>query len=198
MDDLAPAFRSWAPELRLEAELSNSEAVMRNRACFGMWSCVGLALLWSPARACLLLLSHEKDYKISTTTRLVLLDVRVRHSAGGFVSGLTKDNFHVCEDGKPQVITHFANCRHPSHHRPLGRRERQYAHQKTGGDDRCHGLLSASNPQDEMFVLNFNEKVSHGLPDTYCSATTMMPCARSLEWYTPEGRTALYDAIVAG
>src|ERR1700740_3674573 len=51
----------------------------------------------------------DKDFTIRSDVRLVLLDVSVRDSSGGFVSGLSKDNFTVLEDGKPQKIVQFAN-----------------------------------------------------------------------------------------
>src|ERR1700693_296508 len=50
------------------------------------------------------------NYTIRTTSRLVLLDVSVKSRDGGFVSGLTQDNFKVYENGKPQQITQFANA----------------------------------------------------------------------------------------
>ena len=52
----------------------------------------------------------EKEFVISTTSRLVLLDVSVKDSAGGFAAGLTKDNFKITEDGKAQIITQFADA----------------------------------------------------------------------------------------
>src|ERR1039457_6495489 len=52
---------------------------------------------------------QDQDYTIRTTSRLVLLDVSVKDSASGFVSGLTKDNFKIYEEGKPQQISQFGN-----------------------------------------------------------------------------------------
>jgi len=49
-----------------------------------------------------------------TTSRLVLLDVVVTDLNGQFASGLTKDDFNISEDGKPQKITAFeAPGEHP-------------------------------------------------------------------------------------
>ena len=53
---------------------------------------------------------EQKEFTIQTTSRLVLLDVSVKDAAGGFVSGLYKDDFKVYENGKPQQITQFANA----------------------------------------------------------------------------------------
>jgi VWFA-related protein len=56
-------------------------------------------------------------------------------------------------------------------------------------------FIQASNPMDEMFVVNFNEKPRRGLPDDVLF-TDNIPQLRSALWQgDPEGRTALYDAI---
>jgi VWFA-related protein len=139
-----------------------------------------------------------QDFKISTTSRLVLLDVSVRNSSGGFVSGLTRDNFHVFEDGKPQTITQFANADIPV---TIGIAVDESGSMRTKRAEvitAAMGFLSASNPQDEMFVLNFNEKVSHGLPDTVLFSDDYVQLRSALWNGVPQGRTALYDAIVAG
>ena len=44
---------------------------------------------------------------IRSNSRLVVLDVVVTDKAGHPVTGLTKDDFRVLEDGKPQVIANF-------------------------------------------------------------------------------------------
>src|SRR5262245_8519161 len=50
---------------------------------------------------------QEPDFTIRSDVRLVVLDVGVRDHKGGLVSGLTKDNFTVLEDGRPQPIQVF-------------------------------------------------------------------------------------------
>src|SRR5580698_3240386 len=67
----------------------------------GRWA--GLLLCLSCAFA------QTSDFKISTDVNLVMLDVSARNAAGAYVSGLTKDNFHVYEDGVEQKITEFSN-----------------------------------------------------------------------------------------
>src|SRR5271166_1041764 len=56
---------------------------------------------------------QDHDYTIRTTSRLVLLDVSVKDNSGGFVSGLTKDNFKIFEDGKQQQISQFGGADQP-------------------------------------------------------------------------------------
>src|SRR5215471_5013794 len=59
------------------------------------------------AGAGLSFLGAATDYVIRSDVPLVLLDVSVQDRAGGFVSSLTKENFRVFENGRPQQITAF-------------------------------------------------------------------------------------------
>ena len=55
--------------------------------------------------------------QFSTTTNLVVLNVRVTDGDGQHVSGLTERSFAVYEDGKPQTITSVRRRRRSSHRR---------------------------------------------------------------------------------
>ncbi len=50
---------------------------------------------------------------ISTDVELVVLDVSVKDPNGGYVSGLTAENFQVYEDKKPQQIKYFSHSDTP-------------------------------------------------------------------------------------
>ena len=56
-------------------------------------------------------------------------------------------------------------------------------------------FIEASNPMDEMFVINFNEKPRRGLPDNILFTDEVQQLEPALWQGNPEGRTALYDAI---
>jgi Ca-activated chloride channel homolog len=135
------------------------------------------------------------DYTIQTTTRLVLLDVSVKDAAGGFVSGLAKDDFKVFENGRPEEISQFANSDAPV---TVG-----IAVDESGSmrPKRAQVLtaalvfIQASNPMDEMFVVNFNEKARRGLPDDLLFSDNTQKLRAALWQGESEGRTALYDAI---
>jgi len=137
----------------------------------------------------------EKEFTIQTTSRLVLLDVSVKDAAGGFVSGLTKDNFRVFENGKPQEISQFANSDIPVTAGiavdESGSMRPKRAQVVTAG----LVFIQASNPMDEMFVVNFNEKPRRGLPDELLFSDNIQKLRSALWQGVPEGRTALYDAI---
>ncbi|MDQ2947982.1 MAG: VWA domain-containing protein [Acidobacteriota bacterium] len=140
----------------------------------------------------------EKDFVISTTSHLVLLDVSVKDTAGGFVAGLTKDNFRIMEDGKPQNITQFADADIPVTIGLVIDESGSMRPKRPEVITAGLAFIQASNPQDEMFVLNFNERVRHGLPDTMMFSDNIKQLRAALSSGVPEGRTALYDAIVDG
>ncbi len=142
--------------------------------------------------------SDDKDYTIRTTSRLVLLDVSVKDPKGGFVSGLTKENFHVFEDGKPQEITQFANADIPITVGILVDESGSMRPKRVEVLTAALSFITASNPLDETFVLHFNDKVRHGLPDTKLFSDNISELRTALWRGVPEGRTALYDAIAAG
>jgi Ca-activated chloride channel family protein len=59
-------------------------------------------------------------------------------------------------------------------------------------------FVEESNPRDETFVLNFNDTVRRGLPGPTLFSDNIQQLRSALYRGVPEGRTALYDAVVAG
>ena len=86
----------------------------------GMWCCVTCRLKflsWVLGAACLTLSVHlasgqqapaVPELSIRATTRLVTVDTIVTDADSRPVSGLTKEDFSVLEDGKPQKIAFFS------------------------------------------------------------------------------------------
>jgi Ca-activated chloride channel family protein len=138
---------------------------------------------------------EKPGYTIRTTSRLVLLDVSVKDSSGGFVSGLTKDNFKVYEDGKPQEISQFANADIPVTVGVLVDESGSMQPKRPEVIAAALEFIRASNPHDEIFVINFNEKARRGLPDMLPFSDDINQLNAALWRGVPEGRTALYDAI---
>jgi VWFA-related protein len=136
-------------------------------------------------------------FTISADVELVLLDVSVRDAEGGFVSGLSKDAFTVLEDGRPQPITEFANQDVPV---TLGLVVDNSGSMRPKKPDVVTAglvLIQASNPHDEVFVINFNDRVRRGLPDLVPFTDDIQMLRTALSRTDPVGRTALYDAILA-
>lgn len=137
-------------------------------------------------------------YTISDNVDLVLLDVSVKDPRGGYVTGLSKKNFQVFEDGRQRDITQFASVDTPvtvglvvdnSGSMRLKRPEVVLA-----------GLAFAkqSNPQDEFFVVNFNNSVVRGLPARTLFTDDLQALRAALYYGQPAGQTALYDAVAYG
>ena len=56
-------------------------------------------------------------------------------------------------------------------------------------------FIGASNPQDQIFVVNFNDKVRCGLPETVPFTDDLNLLRSALSRDAPQGQTALYDAV---
>jgi Ca-activated chloride channel family protein len=156
----------------------------------------GSALVWSQSKGPAVAKAEPSgEFTLRTTSRLVLLDVSVKDAAGGFVSGLTKDNFKVFENGKPQEITQFADADLPV---TVGIVVDESGSMRPKRAEVITAALvfnQASNPMDETFVINFNEKPRRGLPDNVLFTDNVQQLRLALWQGLPEGRTALYDAI---
>ncbi len=71
-------------------------------------------------------------------------------------------------------------------------------HKLTEVTEAARTFARSSNPEDQMFVVNFNEKVTLGLPGAMRFTNRTDELERAI-WATPAaGQTALYDAIVEG
>src|SRR5438105_14159318 len=52
--------------------------------------------------------NSAQEFKIHTDVELVLLDVSVKNASGAYVTGLTRNQYQIYENGLPQKITEFA------------------------------------------------------------------------------------------
>lgn len=153
-------------------------------------------LVWGQSNGPELAKTQEPtDYTLRTTARLVLLDVNVKDASGGFVSGLTKDDFKIYENGKPQQITQFANADIPVTVGIVVDESGSMRPKRAEVITAALAFNQASNPMDEMFVINFNERPRRGLPDNLLFSDNVQVLRSALWQGTPEGRTALYDAL---
>ena len=140
--------------------------------------------------------ASEQPFKLTVTSELVLLDVSVRDAAGEHISNLSRDNFRIYEDGKLQTIVHCASDDVPVTVGLVidtsGSMRSKYEEVATAG----LVFIRASNRNDETFVVNFGDRVSHGLPDNVPFSSNLLQLRSALSWAVPAGRTALYDAIL--
>jgi len=141
---------------------------------------------------------ERSDYTIRTDVRLVLLDVSVKDRQGGYVSGLLKDNFAVFENGRPQRITAFADYDLPVVVGILVDESYSMTPKRADVLMAAQTFVEGSNPRDEVFVLNFSDYVSRGLPAPVLFSDNIQQLRSALHRGIPQGKTALNDAIVAG
>lgn len=140
----------------------------------------------------------QKDFVIHSDVRLVLLDVSVKDRSGGFVSGLSKNHFEVFENGAPQQITVFSAGDEPVTVGILVDESRSMTPRRADVISAAETFISQSNPQDEIFVLNFNDAVRRGLPKGMLFSDDPEQLRAALYRGHPQGKTVLYDAVIAG
>jgi Ca-activated chloride channel family protein len=132
---------------------------------------------------------------ISTDVELVILDASVTDANGGSVSGLERDNFQVYEDKKLQNIKHLSHADNPVTIGLVVDDSGSMRSKRSEVVTAALTLVRASNPHDEVFVLNFNDKVRWGLPSTVPFTDDIQMLRDALMKGESQGRTALYDAL---
>jgi len=134
-------------------------------------------------------------FSISVDVDLVVLHATVTDRQGGFVSDLGEQDFKVYENGVPQHIRLFKNEDVPVTVGLVVDHSTTMRPKLEEVTEAARTFVRSSNAQDQMFVVNFNETVSLGLPDAIGFTTNSEQLERAI-WRSPaDGQTALYDAI---
>jgi Ca-activated chloride channel homolog len=140
---------------------------------------------------------EDTPYTIKVSVEMVALNATVHDGKGNLVSELAKEDFQVYEDGILQQIERFSRQDMPV---TVGL---VIDNSGTMGPKRPEVITSAlvfarsSNSEDQMFVVNFNEKVSFGLPNKMPFTDNIVQLELALSGITADGMTALYDAVAA-
>src|SRR5579883_233120 len=142
--------------------------------------------------------NQDQDFTIRTESRLVLLDVSVRDRPGHYVTNLDKSNFTILVDGKQQPITSFIDSDVPVTVGILVDESYSMTPKRPDVLTAALTFIGSSNPQDEIFVLNFNDKVRAGLPPDVPFSDNIQQLSQALDRGAPEGTTRLYDAVLEG
>jgi Ca-activated chloride channel family protein len=138
----------------------------------------------------------RENFRISVEVDLVVLQATVRDREGHAVKQLGQQNFEVFEDGRPQPIRLFRHEDTPvtvglviDHSGSM----REKLADVTAG---AQAFVHSSNPNDQMFVVNFNEAVSLGLPRGVGFSDNAEQLGGAIWGAQAIGTTALYDAII--
>ncbi|MBZ5659078.1 MAG: VWA domain-containing protein [Acidobacteriia bacterium] len=138
---------------------------------------------------------QRNQFEIKSSVNVVLMHVTVRDRDGNLVGLLNQDNFQVYEDGALQQIESFSHEDIPV---TVGLVVDNSGSMKSKRPEVIAAALAfvrSSNSQDEMFVVNFNDGVSFGLPRNTPFTDQPDQLRLALSDVVAMGRTALYDAI---
>ncbi len=109
------------------------------------------------------------------------------------ITGLDRAAFTVVEDGKPQTITSFRREDVPVAIGIVVDNSGSMRDKRSQVNQAVLNLIRASNPKDEIFVVNFSQ--NYYLDQDFTSDANLLQTA--LHQVSSAGSTALYDAIVA-
>src|SRR5579871_5999089 len=139
---------------------------------------------------------QDKDpARISVDVNLVVLHATVTDDKGHAVSDLSERNFQVYEDGLAQPIKLFAHEDVPVAAGLLVDHSGSMKRKLPEVTAAAQVFVRASNPNDWMFVVNFNEHVDLGLPPGTPFSNDPVQLGSAISRAPATGKTALYDAI---
>jgi Ca-activated chloride channel family protein len=139
---------------------------------------------------------HDADsFRLSVDVALVVLHATVTGREGGFVHGLGEQDFEVYEDGVRQRIRLFKNEDIPVTVGLVVDDSSTMRQKLAEVSAAARTFVRSSNREDEMFVVNFNERVLLGLPGTIRFTNRTAELESAITSAPAGGQTALYDAI---
>lgn len=135
----------------------------------------------------------------STSSELVVLPVVVTDRQNRYISDLARERFVVFDNGRKMPIELFTNEDTPA---TIGLIiDASSSMRAKLGEVLASSLAFAktSNPHDELFALRFNDDVRDAVADrTFLMADDLAALEKAIGSLRAEGRTSLYDALIAG
>lgn len=176
---------------------------MKRKHSLGSWSLAVLFCLMLPSG----ILPHQDDspsqsreatpYTIRSSVESVALSATVRDGKGNLVSDLVQEDFQVYEDGILQQIECFSCEDIPITVGLVIDNSGTMSPKRSEVVAAALVFARSSNPEDQMFVVHFNENVSFGLPSDILFTDQIAELESALSRITADGMTALYDAVAA-
>jgi Ca-activated chloride channel family protein len=134
------------------------------------------------------------NYSIQRDVNLVVLHASVVNERGQFVPGLKEDAFRVFEDKAEQKISVFRQEDVPVSVGLVIDNSGSMREKRLQVNAAALTFVKTSNPQDEAFVVNFNDDYYLDTIHDFTNDLTEMKDA--LERIDARGSTALYDAVI--
>ena len=142
---------------------------------------------------CLLLLLQDLP-TFRSDSELVVLNVSVFDKDGNIVKGLKRSDFTVFENGEKQEIKVFRQEDVPISLGLVIDDSASMKDKRERVNSAALAMIQASNPQDEVFILNFNEDARFSQDFT----SDVKRLENSLKITHPNGQTAMRDALAVG
>ncbi len=134
----------------------------------------------------------EQDAVFSSDTRLVPLNVTVTEKSGRLVTNLPQSVFTVLENGAPQTIKIFKSEDVPVSIGLIIDNSGSMRDKRQAVESAALTLVKSSNPQDEAFVVNFNDEAYLDTPDLTNDIGVL---EQALTKINAKGGTAMRDAL---
>jgi VWFA-related protein len=156
-------------------------------AAVGLGLVAGVAAVWAQQR--------EAPAVFTSDTRLVVCHTTVVDKSGHLVTNLSKDQFTVLEDGKPQEIKVFRREDIPVSLGLIIDNSGSMREKRAKVEAADLALVKDSNPEDEVFVVNFNDEAFLDLPHNKDFTNDIKELEEALTRVDSRGGTAMRDAI---
>lgn len=137
-------------------------------------------------------------FTIRVSVDQVVLHATVRDRRGTPVSGLSPKDFQIYENGILQETKYFSHDDIPVEVGLIVDNSGSMRPKRAEVIAAALAFARSSNRQDQMFVVNFNENVSFGLPQDMPFTDEVGQLESALSRISANGETALYDAVAAG
>ena len=138
--------------------------------------------------------ANRQGGSIKVDVSLVVLHTTVLDDRGKFVDGLKGENFRVFEDKAEQKLSVFKREDVPVSMGLVIDNSGSMRDKRPRVNEAALTLVQASNPQDESFVVNFNDDYYLDLDKDFTSSIPELK--EALERIDARGSTALYDAVI--
>jgi Ca-activated chloride channel family protein len=131
---------------------------------------------------------------MSVEVSMVLVNATVFDAMNRFVTGLEKDNFAIYEDKVEQDIVHFSSQDMPLSIGIIFDTSASMTSKIDKARDACIQFIKLANPEDEFFMVGFNDRVR--LEQDFTSQVDDI--SKRVIFERAQGQTALLDAIYYG
>jgi Ca-activated chloride channel family protein len=157
-------------------------------------------LRWIPIVAAACYAATPQDQPVFRAhADLVVVHAMVEDGRGRAVANLTREHFLVYEDNRPQTLTMFSAVDAPATIGLLIDNSTSMASKRERVIAAAVEFASLSHPEDEVFVLTFNEHVRVAWPLQVLNENSLSTLRTTLgDQVAARGQTALYDAVLNG